>query len=174
VTHPLVKKQTGEAYREGLVELARSLGVSEHVRFINQWFSLPELIEYLQSRDVFVAPYPGEDQIASGTMAYAMGCVGAVVSTPFLYAQEVLADGRGLLVPFSSDRDLTDAVLSFLDYPELVSETRRRAYRYAQPMFWPQVGRTYLDLYRQAGGNSNSNTGDSQCLPAKFATLSNA
>lgn len=158
VTHPLVKKQTGEIYREELVELARSLGVSEHVRFVNEYLSLPELISYLQSCDVFVTPYPGEDQIASGTMAYAMGCVGAIVSTPYLYAKEVLANGRGLLVPFSSDhisndRALADAVRRYLHDPNLLEETRRRAYRYAEAMFWPRVGRRYLDLYSQVAGN---------------------
>jgi glycosyltransferase involved in cell wall biosynthesis len=87
-------------------------------------------------------------------MAYAMGCVGAIVSTPYLYAKEVLADGRGLVVPFSSDgvpndRALADAVLAYLDDPNLLSDTRRRAYRYAESMFWPRVGRRYLDLYSQ-------------------------
>ncbi|QDT60504.1 GDP-mannose-dependent alpha-(1-6)-phosphatidylinositol monomannoside mannosyltransferase [Stieleria bergensis] len=160
VTHPLVKKQTGEAYRERLIELAATLGVSGHVQFINEYLTLPDLISYLQSCDVFVTPYPGEDQIASGTMAYAMGCVGAVVSTPYLYAKEVLADGRGSLVPFSSDRDpnegaLADAVLQYLDDPNLLAETKGRAYRYAESMFWPRVGRRYLDLYSQVAGKQS-------------------
>ena len=161
VTHPQVKRQKGEVYREQLIELTLTLGVSEHVRFVNEFFSLPELIEYLQSCDVFATPYPGEDQIASGTMAYAMGCVGAIVSTPYLYAKEVLADGRGLLVPFSSDgvpndRALADAVLLYLDDPKLLAESRRRAYRYAESMFWPRVGMRYLDLYSQVAGNCQS------------------
>jgi glycosyltransferase involved in cell wall biosynthesis len=150
VTHPQVKRHTGEVYREQLVELAGSLGVSDNVHFVNEYLSLSELICYLQSCDVFVTPYPGKDQIASGTMAYAMAAVGAVVSTPYLYAREVLAAGRGLIVPFSSDSALSEAVLRYLTEPGLLESTRDRAYRYAQSMFWPHVGRQYLQAFEQA------------------------
>lgn len=148
-THPAVKRESGEQYRLGLQRRAQQLGVAEHVIFHNRFVELEELCEFLGAADVYVTPYLNEAQITSGTLAYALGTGNAVVSTPYWYAQEMLADGRGTLVPFGDTQALAEAVNGYFDDEVHRHATRKRAYEYTRNMVWKAVARQYLDLFAQ-------------------------
>ncbi len=145
-THPNVFKQEGNAYRDSLELLAEKLGVKNNLVFHNRYVSLDELCGYIGAADVYVIPYLNKAQITSGTLAYAMGAGKAVVSTPFWYAEELLADGRGRLVPFGDPGALADTVVDLLDSDMERNAIRKRAYHYGRDMVWAQVGESYLRL----------------------------
>ena len=83
----------------------------------------------------------------------------AIVSTPYLYAEEVLAEGRGQIVPFAQSGPLVDATVRFLSDTAFRVETQRRAYEYARPMFWPNVGQDYLDFFDEVASNCEQERG---------------
>lgn len=159
VTHPLVKQAEGEEYRERLASMAASLGVGAHVQFVNRFLELPELLTHLGACDVYVTPYPHRSQIASGTLAYAMSAGRAIVSTPYIYAEEMLGDGRGLLVPFASAAELAAASVRLLSDERLRAEIRRRAYTYSIPMRWPNVGHAYRELFERVASDDELPSG---------------
>jgi len=146
-THPQVKAQQGESYREHLHGLAHTLGIARQVRLMDRFATPEEVRTYLQAADIYLTPYPGREQITSGTLAYAVGAGKAVVSTPYPYATELLAEGRGLLVPFDDDAAITRALLALLDDTALRLATGHRAYRFGRGMTWPQVARRYLACF---------------------------
>jgi len=145
-THPHVKKVDRDEYRHGLQLLVARLGLEDHVRFDNQFVSLNVLCQYLSAADVYCTPYPSREQIVSGTLAYAVGAGAAVVSTPYWYAEEMLADGRGRLVPFNDAEAFAREINALLLDDEVRAETRRRAYRHGRPMVWKEVARRHIDL----------------------------
>jgi len=149
-THPQVRKVEGERYRAELVALARDLGVSRQVRFLNQYLEQKTLIRYLQATDIYLTPYHDRNQITSGTLAYALGCGRAIVSTPYVYAGEALAEGRGVLAEFESPESIARCVLLYLDNPEFRAQTEARALEYGRMTAWPQVGQEYVEVFQRA------------------------
>src|SRR5579872_982877 len=149
-THPHIRQREGEAYRNSLIELAKDLGVQKHVRFNNRFLSNSELIRYLAATDVYIMAYLNKDQIVSGTLAYAVGCGKAIVATPFTYAQEMLSDGRGVIVPFKDPEAIATAVNELLGDRKKLLAMEERAYRFSRPMVWPNVARMYCQLFTQA------------------------
>lgn len=148
-THPNLRHHEGEVYRESLTSLAAELGVSNNIRFINCYLPFAELLRYLSSCDIYVAPYPNEAQITSGTLAYAVALGKAVISTSFWHAQELLADKCGLLVPFAEPDALAHAIRSLLNDAELRSEVRTSAYARGRGMIWRAVAARYSDIFRE-------------------------
>ncbi|AEE96967.1 glycosyltransferase family 4 protein [Mahella australiensis] len=147
-THPNLKRYEGERYREHLVDIINKLGIDQHVLFVNKYLSIQELNDYLSMTDVYVTPYPGKDQAVSGTLSYAMGAGKAIVSTPYIYAQELLADGRGLIAEFSDPKSIADNIIKILADSALQHSLEERAYAYGLHMQWPIIGQQYDNLLR--------------------------
>ena len=148
-THPELVRHQGEAYRDSLVETARRLGVIEQLRFVNEYLTQAEIVDYLLASDVYVTPYLDPGQITSGTLAYALGAGKAIVSTPYLHASEVLAGDRGVLVPFRDAEAIATAVCGILADPDRKRTLERRAYAYGSATTWPAIGAQVLALMRQ-------------------------
>ena len=149
-THPHVKAGQGEAYRERLEALARRLGVGASVRFHDRFVSLEELKAFLAAADLYITPYLNAEQITSGTLAYAVGSGKAVISTPYLYAQELLAEGRGVLVPWRDQEAIGEAVIELLGNDRKRLAMRQRAAELGRGMVWPAVALRYMESFQRA------------------------
>jgi glycosyltransferase involved in cell wall biosynthesis len=148
-THPAIRKEQGEEYRNALTELVNKHHLRKNIRFNNHFLSLEELVNYLSATDIYVTPYLSKDQITSGTLAYAIGCGKAIISTPYLYAEEMLGEGRGILVPFRDADALGDAMLRLLDDVKYRHELESATYRFGRRTTWYNVAIEHLNLYHK-------------------------
>ncbi|OPZ82110.1 MAG: D-inositol 3-phosphate glycosyltransferase [bacterium ADurb.Bin429] len=146
-THPVIKQEEGERYRESLQARARALGVDDHVRFVDKYFTKAELLAYLMATDIYLTPYLNLEQVTSGTLAYAMACGRPLVSTPYLYARFLLENDRGILVPPRDPRAMADACLRILDNPRLKARMEQANWDYGRAMVWSRVGAQYQQLF---------------------------
>jgi len=146
-THPYYVKKEGESYRLSLQRRVRDLGLEDHVLFYPRFVELDELLEYLGAADIFITPYLKLQQITSGALSYAMGTGKAVVSTPYWHAEELLAEGRGCLVPPGDPAALAREIIGLLDDEVKLTAMRKRAYNHCRGMVWSAVARSYLDLF---------------------------
>ena len=147
-THPDLLRAQGESYRNGLIEQTHSLGLDDHVAFIDDYMSQPDIIELLLATDVYVTPYLDPNQITSGTLSYALGAGKAVVSTRYLHASEALDDGRGVLVDFRDPGQLGRAVSGILSDAAVKTALETAAFTYAHDASWPRSARAFLDVMR--------------------------
>lgn len=149
-THPHLIAEEGEVYREKLQQLACDLGVANSIIFHNDFVTLEELKEFIGAADIYITPYLNEAQITSGTLAYTFGAGKALISTPYWHAQELLAEERGILVPFADSQAIADGVNYFLSNPTLMTAMRKRAWKAGREMIWPVVARRYMESFERA------------------------
>lgn len=146
-THPVFLQEHGEVYRNFLKKTIKKLGIKNNVKFINEYISLEELISWLKCIDFYVTPYLGPDQSSSGALAYAIGAGKSCISTSYLYAQEALSHGRGVLVGFKDSKTIAEAVLDLLVNPEKKLNMEKKAYEYGRLMTWSSVALQHFDLF---------------------------
>jgi len=144
-THPALK-EAGTLYRSRLEDLVKKLDLSKNIKFVNKYLSKDEIIQYLQLSDIYMTPYLGKDQAVSGTLAYAVGYGKAIVSTPYLYAKEMLSDGRGLLAEFSNPESLASCMKQILQDPSKKAILEKNTAKVGRTMYWDKVALQYIDV----------------------------
>jgi glycosyltransferase involved in cell wall biosynthesis len=148
-THPEVKKREGEEYRLWLKRLVRELGLEDYVIFYDRYVDFEALCEFIGACDLYITPYQSKEQIVSGTLSYAIGMGKAVVSTPYFYAEEILADERGKLVEFNNPEQLSEVLIELIENEALRHRMRKRAYKFGRQMTWQNVGKAYSELFEK-------------------------
>lgn len=144
-THPALKEE-GTAYRNKLEGLVNKFDLSRNISFVNKYLSKDEIIQYLQLSDIYMTPYLAKDQAVSGTLAYAVGYGKAIVSTPYLYAKEMLSEGNGLLAEFSSPDSLADCIKQILQDPDKKAMMERKTAKIGRTMYWNKVALHYTNV----------------------------
>ncbi len=149
-THPDVSRREGERYRLMLERRVVELELGDHVEFDDRFLAVDELADLLAATDVFLTPYANREQIASGALTFALAAGCAVVSTPYWYAEDMLASGAGLLVPFADPDALADAVCSYVERPDMLRAARTEAQRIGSTLAWPAVAGSTARVLQEA------------------------
>ncbi len=151
-THPLILSQANgrDYYREKLKKRAQQLGVSKHLMFVNRYVSLDELVSYIGATDIYITPYLDPQQATSGALAYAIGAGKACISTPYIYAKEMLDGDRGMVVPFKDSQAIARAVIDLCTHPRLKQSIEKNAYALGRTMIWANIARQYLTVFNFA------------------------
>jgi glycosyltransferase involved in cell wall biosynthesis len=148
-THPIVLKAEGQKYKNFLKEKIKHYNLQENVKFINKYMSLKELVVWLRIIDIYITPYLNPQQSTSGALAYAIGAGKLCISTPYLYAKEVLAEGRGIIVPFRNSQAIADAVIDICKNPQRKLEMEKKAHKFGRLMTWYNVALQHLELFNE-------------------------
>ncbi len=149
-THPNVRKEEGELYRNEIFNEVEKLGLKNHVKFYDKYLTNKEIISYLQASDIYLCTNLDTNQIVSGTLAYAMGCGRTVVSTPIAYAKEILDNNFGIVLKETKNpEEYSKAIDAILSNPELKSKIERNAYSFSRAMIWSNVASKYLNIFNK-------------------------
>lgn len=149
-THPHIRRREGDKYRESLQRLAKDLKVEKNVIFHNRFVSPEEMMAFIGAADIYLTPYRNEAQAVSGALAYALGAGKAVISTPYWYAQELLHQHRGVLVPFNDPSAIAEQTIHLIENEAERHAMRKRAYAYARNMVWKTVAQDYMRSFQRA------------------------
>ena len=156
-THPHVLRREGEKYRASLQALAKEVGVESHVIFNDRFATPEEMAEFIGAADIYITPYRHEEQVVSGTLAYAIGAGKAIISTPYWHAIELLDDRRGALVPFQNPDAIANKTIELLDTPAIRHAMRKRAYLFGRDMVWKKVAQGYMESFSRVRGDRMDN-----------------
>jgi glycosyltransferase involved in cell wall biosynthesis len=156
-THPHIIRREGEKYRASLQALAKEVGVESNVIFNDRFASPEEMAEFIGAADIYITPYRYEEQVVSGTLAYAIGAGKAIISTPYWHAIELLDDRRGALVPFQNPEAIANKTIELLDTPALRHAMRKRAYIFGRDMVWKKVAQGYMESFSRVRNDRMEN-----------------
>ena len=156
-THPHILRREGDRYREYLQALAKEMGVESQVIFHNRFVSPEEMVQFIGAADIYITPYRHEEQVVSGTLAYALGAGKAIISTPYWHAIELLDDRRGALVPFQDPDAIAHKTIELLDTPAIRHAMRKRAYLFAREMVWKRVAQGYMASFARVRSDRMEN-----------------
>lgn len=166
-THPALVRREGESYRESLVALARELEVDEQVRFVDRFLEDEELLDYLQAADIYLTPYPGREQVTSGTLSYALAMGKPIISTPYIHAEEVLSNGLGTLIPPGDPRPITEALVDLLGNPTKLVRQAEKVWSASRGTIWQENARSVMDVFQDARAGTPVAMPDGRAVGAK-------
>lgn len=151
-THPVILDHNSgkDLYRRKLMKMVKELGIGRYVRFVNEYLPLDKLMQYISASDFYITPYLDPQHAASGALSYAIGAGKVCLSTPYLYAKEMLSGKRGLLVAFKNSKAIAKAVIKVFTHPKLKEEIENNAYEMGRMMTWANIGHQYFHLFHQA------------------------
>ncbi len=153
-THPGIVRHSGESYREGLMKQAADAGIADRVHFVNQYLALDEVTDWLLATDLYITPYLNPNQITSGTLAYAVAAGKPVLSTPYLHAQEILDNGRGVLTPFNDPGAMAENLDAMLSNKTWLAEMEASAWEFGRHSVWSEVAKRYGEVFADATGRT--------------------